>query len=518
MSIRNHPRLLAIGSAFFAIILFALAYTQSPLYSSNQNTYFLHGLAQSGYGTLEQDWQAQTTDSFPLFTGLARLGLSFGPEGVFYLFYTGIQGLYLLCMLGIADHLYKPNHPIKRAFLWVIVTLLHSAIFGLLSQRILGVKLGWYLQSGVAGQYILGPVFQPSTFGVFLIFSIYAFLKDRTFLALLSALLAALVHPSYYLAAAVLSFTYLLLYVRRTGAFKRAGLMLVSTLALSLPALIYLYRSFRPTSSEAYAAAQAILVDFRLPHHALPGNWFDATSLFQLAIILAALFILRKKEIFPILTVSAVVGLVLTSAQIASGNKNLALLFPWRVSVFLVPLSSTLLAAEAIHRLYERFGDVFSKFKTLLSGLGITLSLILALSGILLMRNGFIQGNIEFQDQRAHSLYAYVESTKESGDLYLIPTAMEDFRLATGAPIFVDQKTHPFKDVEVLEWFERLQAADDFYASLSTKGACGKLEQLSHLHGLTHVVFASGQVVTCSGLEEQYRDNAFVLYRISDRP
>ena len=518
MSFRDHPRLLAIGSVFCAIILFALAYTQSPLYSSNQNTYFLQGLAQGGYGLLEQDWLAQTTDPFPLFTGLVRLGTSFVPEGVFYLLYTGLQGLYLLSMIGIADHLYRPSHPFKRAFLWIIVMLLHSAIFGLLSQRILGVKIGWYLQSGVAGQYILGPVFQPSTGGVFIIFSIYAFLKNRTFLALLSALLAALVHPSYYLAAAILGLTYLLLYVRRTGALRLAGLMLISTLVLSLPALIYLYRSFRPTSPEAYAAAQAILVNFRLPHHALPGNWFDATSIFQLAIILAALFILRKKEIFPILTVSTLVGLVLTCAQIATGNNNLALLFPWRVSVFLVPLSSTLLVAEVIHRLFHRFGAVLSNFKTLFYTVVITLSLVLASSGILLMRSGFIQGYIEFQDQRASSLYAFVESTKDSGDLYLIPTAMEDFRLATGAPIFVDQKTHPYKDFEVLEWFERLQAADDFYASLSTDLACGKLEQLSHQHGLTHVVLTSSQVLTCSSLEEHYRDNTFVLYRISDRP
>lgn len=31
-------------------IVFALAYAQSPLYTSNQNQYFLHGLAQAGYG------------------------------------------------------------------------------------------------------------------------------------------------------------------------------------------------------------------------------------------------------------------------------------------------------------------------------------------------------------------------------------------------------------------------------------------------------------------------------------
>ena len=33
-------------------VVFALAHTQAPLYWSNQNQYFLHGLAQGGLGDL----------------------------------------------------------------------------------------------------------------------------------------------------------------------------------------------------------------------------------------------------------------------------------------------------------------------------------------------------------------------------------------------------------------------------------------------------------------------------------
>ena len=42
-------------------IAFNLAYTQSPLFTSNQNQYFLHGMALAGYGNLDEDWLAVLT-------------------------------------------------------------------------------------------------------------------------------------------------------------------------------------------------------------------------------------------------------------------------------------------------------------------------------------------------------------------------------------------------------------------------------------------------------------------------
>src|SRR5262249_24211492 len=54
------PLLLAPG--------FALAHTQAPLHYSNQNQYFLHGLAQGGRGDLDRDWLAITADPTPVFS------------------------------------------------------------------------------------------------------------------------------------------------------------------------------------------------------------------------------------------------------------------------------------------------------------------------------------------------------------------------------------------------------------------------------------------------------------------
>src|SRR5260370_42143466 len=54
----------------FWVSAFALAYTQSPLFFSNQNQYFVHGLAEGGFGFLNQDWLATTADPTPVFSAI----------------------------------------------------------------------------------------------------------------------------------------------------------------------------------------------------------------------------------------------------------------------------------------------------------------------------------------------------------------------------------------------------------------------------------------------------------------
>ena len=65
-------------------MIFAASYTLTPLFSSNQNTYFLHGLANGKLGFLANDWMANTTDPFPLFSFLIYLTHSFFPTFFFY--------------------------------------------------------------------------------------------------------------------------------------------------------------------------------------------------------------------------------------------------------------------------------------------------------------------------------------------------------------------------------------------------------------------------------------------------
>src|SRR5437867_1808576 len=64
-----HPLKLRAAAAFlFWACVFAAVYCQAPLYYSNQNQYFLHGLADAGVGFLGDDWLANTKDPTPVFS------------------------------------------------------------------------------------------------------------------------------------------------------------------------------------------------------------------------------------------------------------------------------------------------------------------------------------------------------------------------------------------------------------------------------------------------------------------
>src|SRR5262245_48475073 len=81
-----------LGCFLVWALVFGLAYTQAPLYFSNQNQYFLHGMAQAGRGFLNEDWLAKTRDPTPAFSFLVMVVGHWLRE---YLFY----GLYLVCRL-----------------------------------------------------------------------------------------------------------------------------------------------------------------------------------------------------------------------------------------------------------------------------------------------------------------------------------------------------------------------------------------------------------------------------------
>ena len=120
---RDHRRKSWLGNAGLILLvglLFALTYTQSPLFTSNQNQYFLHGMAKAGFGYLNQDWLANTLDPTPLFSALVYLTYRFTHQPIlFYLFYAGLLGLYLFCLVGITDILFDLRKSRARLALFV---------------------------------------------------------------------------------------------------------------------------------------------------------------------------------------------------------------------------------------------------------------------------------------------------------------------------------------------------------------------------------------------------------------
>ena len=49
-------------------ILFGIAYSQAVVFTSNQNTKFISGLALANYQDIASDWMAKISDPFPVFS------------------------------------------------------------------------------------------------------------------------------------------------------------------------------------------------------------------------------------------------------------------------------------------------------------------------------------------------------------------------------------------------------------------------------------------------------------------
>ena len=514
----NSSKLTSIVLFLVLAAAFGVAFTQWPLYSENQSTKFLHGLAASGYGLLGEDWLANTLDPLPTFSFIVRATYSLLPEPVFYIYHALLLGVYLFSIVGIASYVYprlRDTTPLA-VFITMIIAL-HASLLPPFSSTVLGVSLGWLLQAGVANQYLFNPVFQPSTFGVLLVLSIYIFLRGHPYPAAYVAALAAIFHSTYLPSAAVLTLAYVLITFwdqRQQGkplanASESAIVVGLIALAVVLPVLLYNAITFTPTSVQAWNQSQDIIVNFRIPHHSLPEVWIDKTTYAKITIVLIALVLVRKSRLFPIMLFSFLAASVLTIVQMIVDYDTLAFIAPWRISAFLVPLASSILVASIVSALFTRFRPWTERYRWLILSASAIVIMVLVVRGGMAIRSSFEN----LRDDYRTAMMRFVEETKAPGQVYLVPTYMADFRLRTGAPILVTFKSHPYKDVEVIEWQERVFAANDFYQ----EPTCDKLDALINHYGITHAVLESGQLDSdCVGAQERYRDDGFRILEVTN--
>jgi hypothetical protein len=500
---------LSAAAAFLGwALVFAVAYAQSPLYTSNQDQYFLHGLACAGVGHLNQDWLARTLDPLPVFSGLVCLTQRVFQSGLpYYFYYALLMGVYLFSLFGIMDILFNLHLSKTRALVFMALFMVfHSAALRFLLSRIVDTDSTFLFEGGVAGQRLLGQVLQPSVFGVFLLLSIYLFLRGRHGWAILPLAVAVYFHSTYLLSAALLTLAYMGVLWQQEGGWKKPLQLGLLTLVVVLPVVVYTFLVFRPTSPTLYQTAQAILVNIRIPPHTKLSDWLNWTVMVQAAIVLLAGYQLRRTRLFPIYLVLFTGTLVLTALQLLTGSNTLALIFPWRVSVLLVPMGTSTLLAWAVTRNWPSLANTLRNGRLLRSA-----SLLLV---AVLMAVGVARFEIESARQTsdpAHAMMAFVAAHPSSGAVYLIPTSLQDFRLATGEPIYVDFKSIPYLDTDVIEWNRRLNKAIIFYYD-SGHPNCNSLAGLGD-EGVNRVVLPSGNPsASCSGLTLLYQDQNYSLY------
>ena len=527
-----------LGFGIAGIILFCMAYSQAPLYYSNQNQYFLHGFTKAKLGYLEKDWLGNTTDPTPLFSGIVCVSITWLNENIFYLYYAILQGVFLSCAWIIFHRKAKAiSFDVSHYALFsALFILINSAALRWLSYRIFGNDYPWFLQSGVAGQYILGAMFQPSNFGVFLLLGLCLFLVEKHISATVFTCLAGILHTTYLLSGAfiILGFQ---LYLILDGKTKKAISIGLLALLLVAPSVIYAASNFQPSTSEGFKEAQEFLVKFRLPHHCLPGLWLDWIACLQIVWILLSIFLLRKQKELTVILFPFLLGGLLTVLQVATQSNTIALLFPWRISSVLVPLATMIILSE----LLAYCNPLLSRFKPLVPS--VVASIILAILGISIpvFKAGFVIKENE------NGILAHIKTNKTIDDLYLLPVNvpnlavttrgslssdfkpigkkttdtrivpidMQRFRLYAQAPLFIDFKSIPYKDEDVLKWHKRLLLAQNWQKRLSENNTPELLDEL-RAKKISHIVTNAKVNLEQTELELKFSDENFKLWKIKE--
>ena len=135
-------------------------------------------------------------------------------------------------------------------------------------------------------------------------------------------------------------------------------------------------------------AAEYILAHVRIPHHTQISRWLDWIAGLQIAWMALGLVLLRKTPLFRTLLTLACGGLLLTLPLAVRENDQLSLVFPWRITVLLVPISTAIAAVKLAQR---------NRDNRLVGGLAFVLFLVQAAGGVIVMALGIGYEENEFE-------------------------------------------------------------------------------------------------------------------------
>jgi hypothetical protein len=536
----------------FAAAVFAVAYAQYELFYHTQNQYFFQGLAKAGYGLLRADWFARTPDPWPVFSGLVEFSQRYLDLRLAYLYFLLLIGVYAFSMIGIVSQL-VPIHRTRATFLVFVALMvaLHSPVFGYVVR--IGLRLPMVssphhfnvgrilLLEGIGEKRILGDMLNPGAFGVFLLFSIYLFMRGRPVWAITMSTIASVVQPSYVFCSAVLTLTYMAIMLRRGKGVRPAIELGLLAFVLILPVLAYSYLAFRPTDPALWKEAQNILWRVAYYPPSVPSLWFGGAVYIKVALIVGALYLVRKTDFFWILLGSSLTSAVLTAAQAFRYNNTLAAILPWRMSAFTVPLATLIILGYAVSLVMGRL-ETGAAAGQIFTVAGVAVLGLLCIAGVLETRARFA-----LDARRIPSVMRYVRRSKAAGQTYLIPPNWRTFRLYTGAPVFTEHSVIPYDDVGVMEWYKRLHLAQAFYGEVeanaeddfryqregrrtgraprqalaptpvqpSPEERCRLLKELSSGYGVTHVILRGGGLEGCEGWKTEYADEHYHLYALA---
>ncbi len=424
-----------------------------PLFFSNQNTYFLQGLRLAGVPGLQHDWLSQTRAPHIAFTllvaGLQRLAV----------LGAGVQFVELLLQLCLIWTFWTLSGAGDDGSSETGVRFAICAVFfALLTER------GWwhvlFHWGGLADQYVFAGYLQPSEFGVLILVAFALLTSNRNRLAIGCLVVATLFHVSYLLSCGVLCLA--IAADRWLASQKREAVVLLALFGAGVaPAVLY-GLSFGGDPATV-TNAQALLARQIIPQHAWPARWFTFDQL--IAVVVMTIGVAMAWRRWPRVVALAMTGSWLlmvagTAYVYVSENTYVGLLFPWRASVYLYPLSLffVLMAVTSFVR------------RVTISIAAVRANQIFNWGAVLCAVALLVQSGRDVTIQRPQVTFPFagdVIRQTSATDEIIIPTGDVDlwhrFRLLTMRPTYVDDKSHPFLASEVLEWKRRVDAVNSLY-------------------------------------------------------
>ena len=464
------------GEIFWFAVIFVAQFAFAPLYTENQNTKFLHGLADAGKGYLAADWMAGTRDPLPVFSGIIQgfygLDLQWLIDPALVLLWL----VYAYSLVAIARRHFPVLEGRASRFLF-------AALFILFNSNLLS------MDEALAKQYIVAEnYFEPCVFGAFLLLGIERYLAGRLLIAAACFSLAAAVHPTYIPAGAVLvGVTGLLHLVHKRDPVR--PLLAGGLFVLAVGPLVYRHvQLFAASSPEIWEQANHILSNIRIPHHTKVDRFLGVGAVLQLLLMGLSLYFVRATRLFWVMLALYVpiLGSLLWVA--AAPNDWLSFTTPWRLSVVLQPIAATILLAVLSLWLAQRFRQQETAILRTAYGL-----LAVAVVAGAMQQVKFLN---DYHQSPAMAAMRLAARDAGPGQVYLVPPRSRDFhafRLETGLPIYINWKTHPYYDREILEWYRRYRLAEGFYDIDDDGERCRVADWLHRGEGVSHVVAPVGR-------------------------
>ena len=421
-------------------------------FRSNQNTYLLHAVGPS-LSSLRDDWLLHTTDPLPIFTAVARLAsdrVGFAVES-FVLMLAAFTGLYL-----VASTLLRTASRTVRTALPSLAVLLVSAACYLLP-HILVPAQGWvHPFRGFGGQFLMSipSMFQASDCGTLMLLgggiAVWAITSPRRrLLWVIAAGLAVAtcaLHPTYLapLAVALLGFAVADVAsqrtIRRFGWYTGTGLAAVIVVVATNPVV-------RDSLTHDAGDPQRYLAFERIPHHTLVSHWNVHDAFLAVVVLAGAGLTVRLTRTWwagIVLTVCLILAVATALTVDVTRDMTLAMMFPWRITVFLVPVATLTVIVWLLRPIAERIAHVKTLFIVaaclMLVCLGVGTYLTLAAP-----------------DPTSERAVRALRAAEPSG-VGLIPPELGNVRLNTPAAVYVDWKSHPYASADLAEWQRRIAA------------------------------------------------------------